>query len=268
MSLDFSKLQFAVTGAASGIGEATAVVLKKLGARVIALDMREPDAHAADDFIEFDQGDEASIANAVARAPARIDGLMNIAGVAPGGDISAARLLSINFFGLRSLTNHFIERLAPNAAVINMSSHAGHRWRENAHTAQEFLAIENFGDLPALVQQRNIQVNGLGDDCAYPLSKQLVNLWTVQSHGQMEKHHLRMNAVSAGGVDTPILRDFLTSFGEKSADRIKSIGVVSPEAVAATIVFLASKDATSIKSAIIPVDNGAAAMAALKAINA
>lgn len=266
MAPEFEDQQFIVTGAASGIGEATGRKLRRLGARVVAFDRNEPKADAADDFIQFDQGDPSSIAKAVANAPAKIDGLLNIAGAPPGADMSAARLLSINLYGLRALTDQLLSRLATNAAIINMSSHAGHRWRENANMAREFLTVQNPNQLNTLLQRHNIIIDGLDDNCAYPLSKQMLNLWTVQSFPDMEKHNARMNAVSAAGVDTPILDKFLTSFGEASAARMKSIGVVSADAVAAVIIFLASANASAIKSAIIPVDGGASALGMMKQI--
>ncbi|VAV99251.1 hypothetical protein MNBD_ALPHA05-2290, partial [hydrothermal vent metagenome] len=64
------------------------------------------------------------------------------------------------------------------------------------------------------------------------------------------------------GVQTDILSDFLTSFGEQSAARIRAIGIATPSDIASAIAFLVSDQSAWIKSAIIPVDGGASAMAA------
>jgi len=253
-----------VTGAASGIGAAAAMLLKRRGAVVIAFDRREPDPAAADEFIQFDQGDFASIENAVSRAPAEIDGLLNIAGIPPNADCSVTQLLMVNFYGIRALTDQLLGKLTPGAAICNMSSHAGNAWRENVDLLKEFLVPRAKDDIDALARRHGVVMDGLDAVSAYPLSKQLLNLWTVQSFPAMEKAGVRMNAAASAGVQTEILGDFLTSFGEQSAARIQSIGIASPSDIASAIAFLVSEDSAWIKSAIIPVDGGASAMAAAK----
>jgi len=266
MNDDWPRKTFVVTGAASGIGAAIARLLKTRGACVIALDRRWPGDDASDEFIEFDQGDEKSITDASAQIRRPVDGLFNVAGVPPSPRISAAELLNVNFFGLRLLTEQIAPHLNAGSAVINMSSHAGWRWRENASFAVPFLALRNGTDIAAAVKRAGVITDGLGDRSAYPLSKQLLNLWTAQSAVNADARGIRMNAVSCAGVATPILDDFFTSFGEESAARIRAIGLAQPEDIAPALAFLASSDARWIKGAIIPVDGGASAMGALKAL--
>ena len=256
-----------VTGAASGIGAAAARLLKEGGANVIALDRRAPRGDCADLHIEFDQGDKASIERASDQLPGAIDGLFNIAGVAPEAGGRPEHLLFVNFYGLRFLTERLAGKLRAGAAVVNMSSHAGWRWRENAAFLKLFLPLSRKEDVAKAVDRAGVVIDGLGDQSAYPVSKQLLNLWTAQSVAGAGFGHVRMNAVSCAGVETPILNDFLTSFGEDSAARIRSIGLARPEDIAPAILFLASPEAHWIKGAVIPVDGGANATAVLKAIN-
>ncbi|HBS35253.1 MAG TPA: 3-alpha-hydroxysteroid dehydrogenase [Parvularcula sp.] len=255
-----------VTGAASGIGAATGGLLKERGARVIALDRREPDREIANDYIEFDQGDPASIEIAARVIPDPIDGFFNIAGVPPTTDGLPEDLLYINFFGLRLLTEKIAPMLSVGAGIVNMSSHAGWRWRENAAFLKQFLALQRKQGVAQLVRRAGVVIDGLGDRCAYPISKQLLNLWTAQSVASAVFGHVRMNAVSCAGVATPILEDFLKSFGAESAARIRSIGLARAEDIAPALVFLASPQARWIKGAVIPVDGGASAAGALQAI--
>lgn len=262
----FNNMRFVVTGAASGIGRAAASLLKERGAHIIALDLKEPDGFVIDDYIAYDQGDLESVVQAAARIPEHIDGLLNIAGAPPSPGLNPEDLLMINFYGLRSLTTHLNAKFSPGAAVINMSSHAGHRWRENVNILNNFSEAESLNDVGKLARRYEIVMDGLGDRSAYPLSKQLLNYWTVVSFPECEKFGLRMNAVSAAGVQTPILNDFLTSFGEESAARIRSIGVAPAHAIAQSLVFLVSEQSAWIKGAIIPVDSGALALATLKSL--
>lgn len=257
-----------VTGAASGIGDATGRLLKKLGAHVIALDRCAPQHEAADQHIEFDQGDRSSIERACDLLPGPIDALFNIAGMAPTPGGQPADLLFVNFFGLRILTERVARRTRAGAAVVNMSSHAGWRWRENAQFIKPFLSLVQRDDVARAADRAGVVLDGLGDRSAYPISKQLLNLWTAQSIAGARLGEMRMNAVSCAGVDTPILNDFLTSFGEDSAARIRAIGLARPEDIAPALVFLASPEARWIKGAVVPIDGGAIASAILKEIDA
>ena len=71
-----------VTGVASGIGAELARLARFQGATVIGVDRHEPQL-TLDGFFQADLGDPASIDALVARLPARVHGLCNIAGV-PG----------------------------------------------------------------------------------------------------------------------------------------------------------------------------------------
>ncbi len=266
MKKQFENQLFAVTGAASGIGAAAATLLKERGARVIALDLQEPDRQAADEFIAFDQGDFSSISELSQKIPSHINGLLNIAGAPPSARLNPATLLAINFYGLRTLTQRLRAHLAPGAAIVNMSSHAGHRWRENSDLIKHFLPATDLGGIKRLARRHEITIDGLGNRSAYPLSKQLVNFWTAASFPEFEKSGLRMNAVASAAVKTPILDDFLTSFGADSAARIRSLGVAPPEAIAKSLLFLVSEESAWIKGAIIPVDGGAGAHSIAKSL--
>ncbi len=256
-----------VTGAASGIGAATGRLLKERGAHVVALDRREPSGEVADHHIEFDQGDPSSIELASNALPGPIDGLFNIAGVPPAWGRQPEDLLFINFFGLRLLTEKIAPMLSVGAGVVNMSSHAGWRWQENTAFLAQFLALLHKQDVARAVRREGVIIDGLGERSAYPISKQLLNLWTAQSVASAVFGHIRMTAVSCAGVMTPILDDFLKSFGADSAARIRSIGLARPEDIAPALVFLASPEARWIKGAVIPVDGGASAASILKAID-
>jgi len=263
----FRDKTFVVTGAASGIGEAVARRLVAMGGNVVAFDLHSPGPGSACEFVEFDQGEFSSISTAVQRAPKRIDGLFNVAGAAPSDRLTVERLLLINYYGVRRLTEALADRLSDGGAIVNMSSHAGHRWKENAPVARAFLNASNLSEIAALVAERQIKLHGLDDRSAYPLSKQLLNLWTVGSLSFCQSRGVRMNAVAAAGVKTPILDKFLESFGEDSAARIQSIGVACPDDVAGGLVFLASPASSWIKSAVIAIDGGASALAAAKQLD-
>jgi NAD(P)-dependent dehydrogenase (short-subunit alcohol dehydrogenase family) len=120
-----------ITGAASGIGAATAEALRERGAEVVGLDLE-----ASHDLIACDVTDQASVDCAIAQATKRLggaDALVNCAGIGlpqsatetPGPD--ALRVLDVNLLGTWRVTAAALPALrASHGRVINISSGLAH----------------------------------------------------------------------------------------------------------------------------------------------
>ena len=252
-----------VTGASSGIGAACCALLKKRRAAVIGLDINEPTNNNVDEFIAYDQGDPNSIDRAAQKLPEKLAALMNIAGVAPSRRFGPADVLRINFFGVRYLTELVVPKLVSGSAVVNMSSGTGAGWPSNVSNIRTFLGTRDVNGIQQFVDDYGIVNEGLGNDAAYPFSKQLLCVWTMQASGQWKSQGIRVNAVSPAAVETPIIGDFLSAFGKEAAERISKFGTATPEHVALASVFLLTRDAAWINGAILPVDGGAIAAGTL-----
>lgn len=256
----FNGKHFLVTGVASGIGEETARMLLDAGARVTGMDLREP-AIGCGRFVMLDQGDAASVDAAVQALDGRYDGLCNVAGVPPSGRFTPARILKINFYGLRRLTLGVEPRLHDGAAVVNVASAAGMGWMSNLEHNRTFLAIEDFDAVDAAVAEHGIHNEGLVSQAAYPFSKELVIAWTTKHSGDGLARGIRVNAVSPGATRTPILQDFVDNFGEIVQRRTADVGTSSPEEIARVLLFLLSPRSARINGANLPVDGGVSARA-------
>lgn len=121
-----------ITGAASGIGEATVKALRGRGAEVVGLDLK-----AGSDLIACDVTDQQSVDNAVREATKRLggglDALVNCAGIGlpqsatepPGPD--ALRVLDVNLLGTWRVTAAALPALrASRGRVVNISSGLAH----------------------------------------------------------------------------------------------------------------------------------------------
>ena len=120
-----------ITGAASGIGQATAETLRRRGDEVVGLDLR-----AGDDILACDVTDQSSVDAAVAAAVKRMGGLdvlVNCAGIGlpqsaserPGPD--ALRVLDVNLLGTWRATAAALPALrTSHGRVVNIASGLAH----------------------------------------------------------------------------------------------------------------------------------------------
>ncbi len=249
MSLENKKI--VVTGAASGIGAETAKVLKASGATVIGVDRNEPQGNV-DQYIQADFSDPASIEAAADANPSEIDGLCNIAGLPPTSD--RVLVLKVNFLGLRHFTELMIDKLNDNASIVNVASLAGIGWPQAGEQIKALIALRDFNAVEALCEEQGVAQEG---GRSYFYSKETLIVWTMMNRWTWRDRSIRMNCISPGPVETPILPDFLETLGERAEEDMKVMDRPGrPEDIAPVIAFLCSEDSAWIRGANIPCDGG------------
>jgi NAD(P)-dependent dehydrogenase (short-subunit alcohol dehydrogenase family) len=238
-----------VTGAASGIGAATARRLQSEGWQIVAVDLQPPDYPVAQ-YIAADLGDPSSIEAAVAQMPSQLHGLCNIAGLP--GNRGVERTLRVNFLGLRHLTHQLLPRLQAGSGIVNLASVAGNQWRDRWALHREWAATPDFSSGLAWLTQHPVS-----EEMVYAYSKEAVIAWTIACAGALHRQHgVRMNCVSPGPVDTPILEDFRNTLGRaKVANAIELMGRPGhPQDIAPVVSFLCHPDSRWIAGENIRVD--------------
>lgn len=240
-----------VTGAASGIGRATALRLARDGAAIGCLDLSDDVERTAEEIRELgglavaapvDVVDRSSISDAVAAVESRFGPtrvLANVAGVlrfAHSTELSEPDwdlVIDVNLKGTFQMCRAVIPSMlgAGGGAIVNVSSTAG--------------------------------VFGQAYVAAYAAAKGGVAMLTRSLAWEYLKHDIRVNAIAPGGVETPMTNhvDFPDGmdFGLIQKTMAVDNRMIPPEQPAALISFLASEECDGINGAVIPIDHAVTA---------
>ncbi|WP_308798287.1 SDR family NAD(P)-dependent oxidoreductase [Agromyces silvae] len=239
----FAGTTIIVTGAGSGIGRATASRIAREGGRVIAVDVSQErldefaaeHAGAAIVTLVADITDDTKVAEIVAAAGGRIDGLANIAGImddmTPIGELSDAvwkRVFAVNVDGTMKLMRAVVPVMLAQGkgSIVNTASEAALR--------------------------------GSAAGVAYTASKHAVVGLTKSTAFMYGPSGLRVNAVAPGPTITNIEATFASPLG---AERVRQAMAILPdaaeaEALAASITFLLSDDGVNINGVVLASDGG------------
>ncbi len=239
-----------VTGVASGIGAEAARALKELGASVIGVDRNETNENI-DEFVQADLSTASAIDDLVQELPEGVNGLCNIAGLPPTAPASI--VLAVNLFGLIRLTEGLVPKMADGASITNLASLAGNAWAEDISAIREGLKFDMAkGNIDAFAAE-----NKIVGPRSYFYSKEALIVWTMMNRWTWRERGIRMNCVSPGPVDTPILADFIETLGERAEEDMKIMDRAgTPEDVAPVVAFLQSDASKWIRGTNIPCDGG------------
>jgi NAD(P)-dependent dehydrogenase (short-subunit alcohol dehydrogenase family) len=232
-----------ITGAAGGIGAATASLFKSEGASVVGVDLSD-DFEGADLAVACDVADEEAVRGMYARARSefgRLDVLFNNAGISPDDDVSVLdtsleawqRVQDVNLKSVFLCCKHGIPHLLDSGggSVINTAS---------------FVAV-----LGAATSQ-----------ISYTASKGAVLSLSRELGVEFARRGVRVNALCPGPVDTPLLRELYASDPAQAARRLIHLPMgrfADAREIAQAALFLASDESSYITASTFMVDGGLSA---------
>lgn len=239
-----------VTGSSSGIGKETARVCSRMGATVLGVDVNKAFDHV-DELYRADLSDARTIDALVEALPSGIDGLANIAGLPPTAP--ADKVVQVNLLGLQRFTLGMIDKLNDGASIVNLASLAGFGWQHSVEAIKASAHVDMDAVQPFL---EKFEISNEGGR-SYFFSKEALVVWTMQNRWTWRDRGIRMNAVSPGPVDTPILGDFLETLGARAEEDARVMDRPGlPTDVAPVVAFLLSDMTSWIRGANISADGG------------
>ena len=231
-----------ITGAASGIGRASAELFATRGAEVVGVDLDQGSAGKL--TIQADVTDEQQVSDMYARVReefGRIDVLFNNAGINPSEDTTVVetsletwqRVQDVNLRSVFLCCKHGIPHLleTDGGSVINTAS---------------FVAV-----VGAAVSQ-----------ASYTASKGAVLALSRELAVEFADRGVRVNALCPGPVNTPLLRELFSKDPERAAKRLVHIPMGrfgEPAEIAGAAAFLAGDDSTFVTGTTFLADGGLSA---------
>jgi NAD(P)-dependent dehydrogenase (short-subunit alcohol dehydrogenase family) len=235
-----------ITGAASGIGRATARKFASEGASVIVADFDDANGpEIAKEinglFVKVNVADESSVVamyDKTVEVFGGMDILFNNAGISPADDDSILTT-GIEAWQRVQRVNLTSVYLCCKYAIAQMQSHGGG-------------SIINTASFVAVMGSATSQIS-------YTASKGGVLAMTRELGVQFAREGIRVNALCPGPVNTPLLTELFATDPERAARRLVHVPMGrfgEPEEIAAAVTFLASDDSSFITASTFLVDGG------------
>lgn len=207
-----------VTGAASGMGQATAQILVDLRATVIALDIKPTTVPVAR-ALNIDLRDRANIEEVAASIDGPIDGLFSCAGL-PGPPFSEWDTILVNFVGARHLAELLVPKMSNGSAISVISSSAAIGWQDHINVISELLATDGFDGAVEWLKANEKKWSWSG----YAYSKYAIDAWVGWWYPDLARAGIRINCINPGPTETAMMPAFQDFAGKETIDQ--SVGPV------------------------------------------
>lgn len=248
---------YAVTGSASGMGQAVVDELRADGHTVIGIDVAEAEIRV--DLSTAD-GRREAVERVLAAAHGRLDGAVLAAGIGPTPGKGRARMIyEVNYLGVVELLEGWRDALAsaPKAKVVVFGSNSTTTTPAVPRRAIRALLASDLDRA-----ERVVAIFGkVAPSIAYAASKIAVSRWARRTAvtPKWAGAGIRLNVLAPGAIATPLLQRQLGTPSEAKAIRSFPIpvgGFGEPKELARWVVFMLSDAANFLCGSVVFVDGG------------
>jgi NAD(P)-dependent dehydrogenase (short-subunit alcohol dehydrogenase family) len=238
-------------GGGAGMGAAAVEGLAEMGAEIHVLDLKEPPIEVAS-HQSADLRDPDAVAAAIEEIGGRIDALFNCAGL-PGPPFSDLDVMLVNYAAPRHLASLVVPHMTNGGAICSISSTAGSSYLANMEKWMPLVDTPDFPSAKAWLEAHPDEIVG-----GYGQSKEALILWTMAAARDLADQNIRLNCISPGPTDTPMMPAFESMAGAKLIDLFaQGLGRRStPAEQAWPMIFLNSDAASYISGENLNTDGG------------
>ena len=236
-----------ITGAASGIGRATAILFAKEGGKVVVADKNEVGGNETVDLIRSDGG----------------QAIFNYVNVTSATDIQGMVKTTINTYGkLNILVNN--AGIAIRLPVVDLSEED---WDRNIDVNLKSIYLSSKYAIPRMIENGGGSIVNIASiygivggriRAAYAASKGGVVNLTRSMALDYALHKIRVNCVCPGFVNTPLLKNIL-----KNKEEYQALADLHPMGrlgdmleIALGVLYLASDESSFVTGIALPIDGG------------
>jgi NAD(P)-dependent dehydrogenase (short-subunit alcohol dehydrogenase family) len=249
---DYNGMRVVVSGGGgAGMGAATVTELVKLGAEVHVIDLKEPPVQVAS-YQSVDLKDPDAAAAAIDKIGSTINALFNCAGL-PGPPFSDLDTMILNFVAMRHVAELCAEKMTTGGAIASISSTAGSGYLANIAKWMPLITTNGFVEAKQWCEEHPDEIAS-----GYVPSKEAICVWTLHSAIEFAKRDIRVNCISPGPTDTPMMPAFEDFAGKEMIDTFaQGAGRRStPEEQAYPLIFLNSRAASYVSGENFVTDGG------------
>jgi NAD(P)-dependent dehydrogenase (short-subunit alcohol dehydrogenase family) len=238
-------------GGGAGMGAAATTELANLGAEIHVIDLKEPPVPVASHQV-VDLRDPDATAAAIENIGGTLHALFNCAGL-PGPPFSDVDTMLVNFAAMRHLAELCADRMTDGGAICSISSGAGMGYLQQIEKWMPLMQTEGFAGAKAWCE-----ANPEAIASGYAPSKEAIILWTHYAARAFMQRDVRVNVISPGPTDTPMMPQFEDHSGKELIDTFTLVAGrrSTPEEQAYPMIFLNSDAASYITGENLNTDGG------------